>query len=185
MRNKRQRRSGRLCAGPCASRWLALLTCLPALALGGCGILSFDVSNDIPPQTIAGSPVGALLPPSLFSIPTNVNISTETASRGTGPAKSATLSSLTLTVTMPSDGTFDFLTSISITVSSAGGGLPEKEIARLEPVPGTKTISIPPIGGVDLLPYINAGATISAAASGHMPSRDVTFNGKVVVTIHV
>jgi len=52
-------------------------------------------------------------------------------------------------------------------------------------VPGTASISIPPTGGVDLLPYINAGASITAKASGHMPAADTTFVGTVVVTVHV
>lgn len=78
---------------------------------------------------------------------------------------------------------FDFVDSIAISISAAG--LPDIEIARLQPVPGAASISIPPDGGVDLLPYINAGATIAASASGHMPVSDTTFAGKVVATVHV
>jgi hypothetical protein len=149
----------------------------------GCGLLSFDVSQDIPQQTVPGSPLGALLPVSLFAIPMNVDIRSETAGHGTGPANSVTLSSVTLTVTSPAGATFDFVDSIIINVSAPG--LPDVEIARLQPVPGTSTISIPPDAGIDLLPYINAGATITASASGHMPASDTTFVGKVVVTVHV
>lgn len=151
----------------------------------GCGLLSFDVSQDIPAQTVPGSPLGALLPVSLFAIPMNIDIRSETAGHGTGPADSVTLSSVSLTVMSPDGATFDFVDSIVITISTADGSLPEIEIARLQPVPGTTSISIPPEGGVDLLPYINAGATISAAASGHMPASDTTFAGRVVVTVHV
>ena len=152
----------------------------------GCGLLSFDVSQDIPAQTVPGSPLGALLPVSLFAIPMNVDIQSETAARGTGPASSATLKSVSLTITSPSGATFDFVDSIAIRVSSTGNtSLPEVEIARLEPVPGTATIVIPPTGSVDLLPYIEAGATITATASGHMPASDTTYVGTVVITIHV
>jgi hypothetical protein len=155
-----------------------------ALLFGGCGLVSFDVSQDIPAQTITGSPLGALLPASLFAIPMNVDLSSATASHGTGPASSVTLSSLTLTVTAPAGGTFDFVDSISIDLSASG--LPDTEIAKLAPVPrGKNSISIPPTPGVDLLPYINAGATIKASASGHLPAQDTTFVGKVVVTVHV
>jgi len=149
----------------------------------GCGLLSFDVSQDIPAQTVPGSPLGALLPVSLFAIPMNVDIRSETAGHGTGPANSVTLSSISLTVMSPSGATFDFVDSIVINIS--GPGLSEVEIGRLQPVPGTASISIPPTGGVDLLPYINAGATITAKASGHMPASDTTFVGTVVVTVHV
>ena len=149
----------------------------------GCGLVSFDVSQDIPAQTVPGSPLGALLPVSLFAIPLNIDIRTETAGHGTGPASSVTLSSVSLTVMSPSGATFDFVDSIVINIS--GPGLSEVEIGRLQPVPGTASISIPPTGGVDLLPYINAGATITAKASGHMPASDTTFVGTVVVTVHV
>jgi hypothetical protein len=50
---------------------------------------------------------------------------------------------------------------------------------------GQKTISIPPTPGVDLLPYIKAGANISASGSGHLPSQTTTYNGHVTVTVHV
>jgi hypothetical protein len=156
------------------------------LVLPGCGLVSFDVSQDIPAQTVPGSPLGALLPASLFSIPMNIDIQSETAGHGTGPAHSVTLSSVSLTVTSPAGATFDFVSAISIKISSSGNpNLPEVEIGRLDPVPGTTSISIPPTGSVDLLPYINAGATITSTAAGHMPPSDVTFVGKVVVTVHV
>jgi hypothetical protein len=158
---------------------------LSALGAAGCGLLSFDVGQDIPGQTVPGSPIGALLPASLFSIPMNVDIQSETAARGTGPARSAALSSLTLTTRSPG-ATFEFLSSIAISISASGGAnLPQKEIARLQPVPATSTIAIPPTPGVDLLPYIKQGATITATASGHMPVSDVSFDGRVVITVHL
>jgi hypothetical protein len=157
---------------------------LPALA--GCGLVSFDVGQDVPPQTIMGSPIGALVPATLFSLPLNIDLSAETASRGTGPAKSANLTSLTLSVSSPAGGTFDFLTSITFSVTSPGDpSLPEVVIAKLQPVPGKAAISVPPTPGVDLLPYIKAGASIKASASGHQPSQDTVVTGKVVVTVHV
>jgi hypothetical protein len=153
-----------------------------ALLLGGCSLISFDVSAEIPPQTVPGSPLGALLPgSSLFEVPINVDIQSATAARGTGPASSATLKSLTLTVTSPSGATFEFLDSITIFASAPG--MAETKIAELSPVPDSASISIPPSGGVNLLPYINAGITITARASGHMPSQDVTFNGTVVIKV--
>ena len=41
------------------------------------------------------------------------------------------------------------------------------------------------VKGVDLLPYINAGASISATASGHAPAGTVTYDGSVTVTVHI
>jgi hypothetical protein len=164
----------------------AVLLLAATLASGGCGIVSFDVGEAIPAQQIMGSPIGALLPASLFALPLDFDIQAETAARGTGPAKSANLKSLTLTITDPPDGTFEFLTSITITVAAANGGaLPEVTIAELKAVPATKTISIPPKPGVDLLPYLKAGAAIKATATGHLPARTTTVGGNVVVTVHV
>lgn len=163
--------------------FLAVLLVAGGLGTPGCGLVSFDVSQDVPAQTIPGSPLGAVLPAALFSIPLNIDVQAATAGHGTGPAHSVTLSSLTFTIRSPSGATFDFLDSIAISVS--GNGLPEQEIGRLQPVPAASTISIPPTAGVNLLPYINAGATITARASGHMPASDTTFDGKVVVTVHV
>lgn len=169
-----------------ASRVAAAVSVLALAGAPGCGLIAFDVSQDIPQQTVPGSPLGALLPASLFAIPMNVDIQSATAAQGTGPAHSATLKSIALTITSPGGGTWDFVSSISISISSSGNGnLPTVEIAKLQPVPGTATITIPPTSNVDLLPYINAGANITATASGHMPSSDTTFVGTVVVTVHV
>jgi len=162
------------------------LAAVLSVGLLGCGLVSFDVSQDIPEQTVPGSPLGALLPASLFAIPMNVDIQSETAARGTGPASSVTLKSVTLTITSPSGATFEFVDSIAIRVSSSvDTSLPEVEIGRLEPVPGTATIVIPPTGSVNLLPYVEAGATITATASGHMPASNTTYVGTVVLVVHV
>ena len=155
-----------------------------ALSLAGCSLISFDVSQEIPPQTVPGSPLGGLLLLSLFAVPMTIDIQSETAAHGTGPASSATLSSLSLTVTSPPGGTWEFVDSITITISaSSDPNLPEKEIGKLGDVPANTSISIPPTGSVNLLPYINAGATITAKASGHMPAQDTTYTGLVVIKI--
>jgi len=156
------------------------------LAVGGCGSLSFDVEQNLAEQRIQGSPLGALLPSFLNPIPLSIDVKSETQKQGTGPATSANLKSLGFAATphaMPS-GNFDFVDEIHISVSASG--LPAKEIATLKPVPkGQTTIDLTIVPGVDLLPYLNAGATISATASGHQPSMDFTFDGHVTVTIHV
>ena len=82
--------------------------------------------------------------------------------------------------------TFDFLTSITFSVTSPNDpSLTEVVIAKVQAVQGKAAISILPTPGVDLLPYIKAGASIKASASGHQPSQDTVVTGKVVVTVHV
>jgi hypothetical protein len=156
---------------------------LGLLALAGCGLVKFDVGEDIPAQTIPGSPLGSLLPASLFSLPLHIDVDSSAKAHGAGVATSAYLKSLGFTVTMPAGDTFAFLDSISIKISATG--LPEKEIATLSPVPSATTIQLHPTANVDLLPYLKAGPTITASAGGHVPAHDVTFDGKLVVTIKI
>jgi hypothetical protein len=151
--------------------------------VAACGLIHFDVSQDIPAQTVPGSPLGGLLPAALFQFPLSIDLAQQTAAQKTGPAKSVTLKSITLQVTMPAGQDFSFLDSLSISIG--GSGLPDLEIAHLSPVPAQPQISLTVVPGVDLLPYIKAGATLKASASGHAPAHDVTFDGKVVVTVHV
>ncbi len=162
------------------------------VAAAGCGALSFDVSQSVPEQQVPGSPLGGLLPSFLPQpFPINIDVQQETAKRSTGPARSANLKQVEFQITphaSPS-GNFDFVDEIHIYVapsSSSGSSLPMVEIANLKPVPkGQTTIDLAIVPGVDLLPYINAGASISATASGHQPAQTVTYDGTVVVTIHI
>jgi hypothetical protein len=158
-----------------------------ALALVACGAVSFDVDVAVPEQQIAGSLVGGLLPaflPNPFTL--NVDIKAETAKRNTGPATSANIKSIVFQAT-PHDspsGNFDFVDTIHIFVEAPA--LPKKEVASLEPVPkGTSKLDLVIIKGVDILPYVSAGATLSATATGRQPSKNFTFDGTVIITVHV
>jgi hypothetical protein len=162
-------------------RGVAIALALAAVA--GCGVLPFDVGQDIAEQKVPGSVVGGILPSFIPTpIPITINIQSETEKRGTGPARSAGLSSLTLSATR-SSGTFDFLDEVHIFVSSQGNSsLPRSEIATLKPVPkGATTVSFTPTN-VDLLPYINAGAQIDSQATGTQPKNDFFFDGHLVIT---
>jgi hypothetical protein len=161
-----------------------------ALLSSGCGLLSFDVSQDLAEQRIPGSALGGILPNFLQApVPITINLSAETQKRDTGPAKSANLKAIRFRATptgMPS-GNFDFVDEIHIHVSSPNDPtLPKKEIARLAPVPnGQTTIELEVVGDVDLLPYINKGAEISATANGTQPTQDFTYDGQVTITVHI
>jgi hypothetical protein len=149
-----------------------------------CGLVSFDVERPIPEQSVPGSPIAALLPEGLFQIPLQIDIESSVKAHGASAASSAHLKSLTLTITDPPGETFGFLDSITITI--AADGQPTRELATLSPVPKAGTISVTPTPGLDILPYVKAGATnLKASAAGHAPSRDLKFNGKVVVNIKV
>jgi hypothetical protein len=155
----------------------------------GCGIVSFDVSQDVPTQTVQGSPLGGILPGFLSApFPITIDVKQETAKRSTGPARSANLKQVEFRITSPDAGTFDFVDEIHIFVESSmsGSSLPKVEIANLKPVPkGQKTIDLTIVPNVDLLPYINEGAVISATAMGHQPAVSTSYDGTVVVTVHI
>lgn len=163
----------------CALLLLPLLT--------ACGAVKFDVEQDLPAQHVDGSLLGGVLPSVLSTSPKlTIDLKSEVQKRGTGPATSARLKSLTL-ATLPHDTaaqTFDFISEIHLTVE--GAGLVKVEIAKLAPVPrGSKTLSFDVVPDIDLLPYINAGATIGATATATQPSRDTDFDGHVIVEVRI
>jgi hypothetical protein len=159
------------------------------LAASGCGLIAFDVDQDLPPQMIQGSVLGGLLPSFLAPTPLHIDIKSETQKRDTGPASSANLKLLRFQLT-PHDapsGNFDFLDEVHIFIESpSNGALARREIATLAPVPkGATTLTLTIVPGIDLLPYINAGAQITATATGREPSMNVTFDGHITVTVHI
>lgn len=171
---------------------MKMLALALALAAAGCGAISFDVSQSVPEQQVPGSPIGGLLPSFLPQpFPVTINVQQETAKRSTGPASSANLKSVQFQMTPhgAANGNFDFVDEIHIFVapaSGSGSALPMVEIANLKPVAkGQTTLDLAIVPGIDLLPYINAGASISATAMGHQPAQTVTYDGSVVVTVHI
>lgn len=164
---------------------------VPLFGLSSCGHLaSFDVSEDISEQSVQGNPLGALLPSFLPQpFPITVDVKAETAKRDTGPASSVDLKSISFSITPHTtpNGNFDFVDEIHIYVETTQQTpLPKVEIANLSPVPkGQTTISLNVVPNVDLLPYVNAGATLTATASGHQPAQTTTYDGHIVVTINI
>jgi hypothetical protein len=170
--------------------FVCLLLVLPTFGLSGCSsvakILDFNMTQTIPSQTVPGSPLGSLLPAGILSFPFTVNLASQEQANGTGPASSVTLTSLTLTITAPTGQTWDFLSSITVSVSSSqsGSSLPTIEIAKLSSVPqGQTTISIPPDPGVNLIAYINEGAQVTSSASGQEPQQNATFDGQAILLV--
>src|SRR4051812_18035348 len=167
-----------------ASMREVLVTALLATA---CGALGFDVDQDLPEQTIQGSPLGGLLPsflPSPFTL--SIDVKSETQKRSTGPATSASLKALRFEATPHASpgGNFDFVDEIHIFIESPT--IPKQEIANVISVPkGATRLDLHVVPGVDLLPYLNAGATISASATGRQPTSNFTIDGHVTVTVHI
>ena len=168
------------------SRALAVLSLLFAPAAAGCGVIGFDISQDIPSNMITGTQVQMemIVPVDAPPIPLTIDINAEAEKQG-GLASSAWLKELTFTVTSPTKGTFYFVSAVAITIDAPSASLPEIKIAELQPVPNLQTISITPIPGVELLPYARAGAQIHAKAIGYFPKEDTTYVGKVVIHVNI
>jgi hypothetical protein len=161
---------------------------LVAALSGGCGKLPIDVSTNLSEQTVQGSPIPAGLPSFLPTAPLVINLQAESEKHNVGPAQSATLKSFTLSTTphgSPS-GNFDFLDRIQVEVSaSSDNSLSAAKIAELSPVPdGKTTISLTPVSGIDLLPYLKQNAVVSAQAVGRTPTSDITYDGEVTITLY-
>jgi hypothetical protein len=157
---------------------------LGGLTLAGCGIVQFDVSQALPEQTVAGNPLGGVLPsfvPNPLTL--TVDLKAETQKRNTGPATAVYLKALSFSATR-SSGTFDFLDQVHVFIEAPG--LSKVEIAMLSPVgKGLTAVTFTVVPALNLLPYVNAGATLTATATGHQPTQDFTFDGLVVLDVRV
>ncbi|HUB05921.1 MAG TPA: hypothetical protein VMB50_02920 [Myxococcales bacterium] len=149
-----------------------LLCSLLASLSAGC---AFQITEPMPTTTltVSSQDEGQPLPPleSLAIPPQNV-----------GPAGSAGLDSVTFTSTATPAQTFDFLDSVTVSVSAPG--LPTVQVATLSPVPpGATSVSLDVVSGVNLLPYVQAGCTVTATGTGSYPSQDFSFDGQVVIDV--
>jgi len=152
--------------------------------LAGCGAIQFDVEQALAEQTVQGSALGGLLP-SLVPNPItlSVNVKAETEKRGTGPATAVYVKSLDFAATKNS-GTFDFLDEAHVFIE--GPNLPKIEIATAAPVgKGLTSLVFTIVPKTNLLPYVNAGATLTVTAKGRQPASDFTFDGKLIIDIRV
>ena len=94
------------------------------------------------------------------------------------------LTSLTLTVSAPAGGNFDFLDSIAFFVEAEGED--RLEIARLEPVPDGQTELDVPVTDAELLAYAVAPEmTVTTEVSGTSPDEDTTVDAHLVFDVDI
>jgi len=163
---------------------------LVLLALAGCGVADFDVSQSVVEQRVQGSPLPGPLAV-LFPLPLDIDISQQIKQMETGPIDSVTLSELTLTITataMPSGDSDDwsFVDAIHVFVKSSKSGstLPRVEIAKAIAPGSVTTLAFDVNSDVDLQPYIEEGSIVEGESSGRAPEDDVSYAGKGVFTVH-
>lgn len=155
-----------------------------ALALAGCGITDFDVTQNIPQQTIQGSPLPGPLA-TLFPIPLNVDISQQIKQMDTGPISGVSLKSLELTI-QTSGADWSFVSEIDVYVSSTqtGSALPKVKIAHVTSPGAVQTLHFVIEPGVNLKPYIDEGSQVDGQSMGNAPTQNVDYNGQGVFTVH-
>ena len=169
-----------------SGRSLRAIGFVVALAAPGCSIVDFDVDQQIPAQTVPGSGIPTQLAP-LFPLPLSLDLSSKIKAMNTGPIDSVTLSSLELTITMPSDGSVDwsFVDQVDVFVSSTKSGttLPKAKIASVSKPTGQKMTFVVE-RSVNIKPYVDEGSQVDSSGSGRAPAVDVTYNGLAVFTVH-
>lgn len=165
-----------------------VLACIP---LAGCLTFSdFDLGRTVPEQTLMGSPVPAPLQ-SAFPFAMDLDLSEHIAKFESKRQVQVMLASLQLTVTpssMPTGDSdnFGFIDELHVFISSSteGSTLPRIEIAyAVEPGP-VETIEFAVDSTLDLKPYVSEVAKVDAVGSGTVPSDDISFDGRGVVTVH-
>ena len=161
------------------------IACLWALLLaGGCGLGSFDVTEAVAPQTIPGGSSAAAAASSLFE--TTMTFNWDDLPTGKSWANAVTLRSAAFHVTSPPQGTFDFVESVVLFISAPSSTtLTDVQIASGQATPGSGTLTLTPTAPVDLLRYVKAGAVVRAVGKGTQPAATTTFDGQVVLTVHL
>ena len=165
-----------------------LLACVP---LAGCLTFSdFDLGRTVPEQTLMGSPVPAPLQ-SAFPFAMDLDLSEHIAKFETKRQVQVMLSSLELSVTqtaMPAgdSDSFGFIDELHVFIGSSteGTALPRLEIAHATKPGAAPTIEFAVDSTIDLKPYISEMAKVDAVVSGTVPSDDISFDGRGVVTVH-
>lgn len=157
-----------------------------ALAASGCGVLDFNIEQKVPEQMVQGSNIPGPLA-TLFPLPLSLDLSSQIKAQETGPIKSVTLSSLELTIRMPTDGSVDwtFVDQVDVFVASTKSGttLPKTKIASVTSPKG-QVMHFVVDGSVNLKPYVDEGAQVDSSGTGRAPTQDLTYDGRGVFTVH-
>jgi hypothetical protein len=159
------------------------LAALMLIAVAGCSVADFDVTRAIPSETIVGTERLPAASPDTAQ-PLEVPLHQVVDSSSTGFVNSIYLSDLTLDIT--STGDWSFVQSMDLYIAStmSGSTLPKVVVASAS-APGAVTkLNLVITSDVNLVPYVNEGAVLTATASGTLPSHDVTLDGQYTLHVH-
>jgi len=153
--------------------------------LAGCSDFGFDMPFDVPDVTVPGNPTAhaTAVPFAGSAAPFALDVDLTQAAKDNklpGAISNITISTLDFSVT--SDGCFDFIDDVSLTIESVKPGttLPPAVVATATNPGCVREVSLTPTS-VNLKPYIDEGAMIRADGSGVPPAQSVTFDGQVVL----
>lgn len=143
---------------------LALTAACSSLNLG------FDMPFDVPNVTVSGAP---------FAVAVDL---TQVAKDHELPGSISAVTLSTLDFSVTSDGCFDFVDDVKLTIESnkPGTTLVPAVIATATKPGCVRDVSLTPTT-VDLKPYLAEGATIQATGTGVPPAAPITFDGRVVL----
>lgn len=160
------------------------------LFLTGCGVADFDVSRDVPESRITGNPLPTVLE-GVLDAPLAIDIQGDIEAHDAGPIESITLTRLVLDITKtdepPGDADdWSFLASARIHVESTApsSNLPRVEVAHVVEPGDVTRLDFEPDSNVNLRPYVEEGAQMTAETEGEAPPDDTTYDGVVVFTVH-
>ena len=156
-----------------------IIAALGTAFLLGCGIADFDLSRTISTETIPAAPPLPGAPVQAIDVPLDQTVD----STSTGIVNAVYLSDLELTA---SSGNWGFLQSMDIYISSTmkGSSLP-KIVAASASNPGATTeLVFTPTQNLNLVPYVNEGAELTATATGTPPQQEVVFDGQFTLHVH-
>jgi hypothetical protein len=165
------------------SRYQVVACALSIAAVAACGLMDFDLLEQIPPHTVYGNPVTT----SGATFTLGLDFSQDPIGSA-GPFSSVHLKSMTLSLD-PSSGesSFDFLEEVRVHIASSRENtlLKEVEIAQVTVPRGVQTLRLTAHTDVDLLPYIQEGRVVHFLATARLPKRDAVFIGVAVFRVGV
>jgi hypothetical protein len=156
------------------------------LALVGCGLVQFDVTEAGDAQVPACVALQCVLPQLGFAAFNNLDLSQSQQWQNNNANKnevsSVLLTAATLDVTVPDGGDMSFLQSLQFYVDAADAG--QALVAEGDSFPsGQSHVALTPYP-VELAPYVKADAmTVTTNASGTQPQQDTTLHA--TLTFHV
>jgi len=159
----------------------------------GCQPSNFEMTLDLPERRQSANPAGAIttfLPTPFVFV---VNLTDEAKIRNANPPRQAFLKDLSFSITSTARpvgdiDTFDYLNTAEFFVEpTRPGSVLEKVKVAIVPSKQGPTGEFWPslVSNVNLLPLLQEGAHLTATATGVTPPDDVSYSGKIVLSVDV